>query len=206
MIIFWDFNGTILDDKKLCLKLLNDSLIIENKPTKTMRQYLNVFMFPVKEYYKKAGFDFDKTDFNILANRFNDWYLEQFNLTKLTPNVKKVLEYFKNKGYTQNILSASMESNLINQVHYLKIEKYFNKLIGIEDIYAKTKIEVGRKYILENNIDVSECIMIGDTIHDAEVAEALGMKIILYSRGHMSKHRLKGYETIDNLLELTKIL
>jgi phosphoglycolate phosphatase len=50
--------------------------------------------------------------------------------------------------------------------------------------------------------------MIGDTLHDAEVAEQCGFGCILYSGGHVSKQRLetKGRRIIERLSDIKQIL
>ena len=55
-------------------------------------------------------------------------------------------------------------------------------------------------------INPAECLMIGDSLHDAEVAEQCGFDCILYCGGHVSKHRLesKKLRVIEKLSELIK--
>jgi phosphoglycolate phosphatase len=50
--------------------------------------------------------------------------------------------------------------------------------------------------------------MVGDTLHDAEVAEQCGFDCILFSGGHVSKQRLetKGKIIVDSLSELKQII
>ena len=49
----------------------------------------------------------------------------------------------------------------------------------------------------------SEVVLIGDTLHDAEVAEAIGVDCVLVAHGHQSKQRLKqgGVPVVDSLRE-----
>ena len=54
--IFFDFNGTILDDLELTYKLLLESLEKYNLPFVSLEQYRNLFCFPVKKYYENVGF------------------------------------------------------------------------------------------------------------------------------------------------------
>ncbi|MDR2828228.1 MAG: HAD hydrolase-like protein [Acholeplasmatales bacterium] len=204
--IFWDFNGTLLNDVNLCIKLLNENLREENLKEVSKNEYLNVFGFPVIEYYKKVGFDFEKTSFETLASRFTSRFTSSFSTLKVTPNAKKVLAYLKNKNYVLVILSATEEKELIKEVAYLGIDKYFKDILGIADIYAKSKLDVAKKYVLDNNINPKDCLLIGDTLHDAEVAINIGFEVILYTKGHQHKNILSGYSTIDNLKELFKIL
>jgi phosphoglycolate phosphatase len=61
---------------------------------------------------------------------------------------------------------------------------------------------VGKRFMEEHQINPKDVLMIGDTLHDAEVAEALGINIILYTKGHQHPSRLKKYETIDQIQAL----
>ena len=72
--ILFDFNGTIVDDLDLCLNLLNTMLSMCNHKKVSKEKYLEIFTFPVIEYYKKAGFIFPKDDFPKLANYFIEEY------------------------------------------------------------------------------------------------------------------------------------
>ena len=44
----------------------------------------------------------------------------------------------------------------------------------------------------EEGIDREKCVLIGDTLHDLDTANALGIKCILYSKGHTD------YKTLIN--------
>lgn len=68
--VFWDFNGTILDDRILCWELLNELLKMENKEEISYEKYLDVFGFPIKEYYKKAGIEFKHQTFEEMGDYF----------------------------------------------------------------------------------------------------------------------------------------
>ena len=49
---------------------------------------------------------------------------------------------------------------------------------------------MSKEYIETNHIDKDSTIMIGDTLHDDEVADVLGVTSFLISKGHQSKERL----------------
>lgn len=201
MYIFWDFNGTILDDKILCLDILNEMLDkYENKKV-TLEQYLEIFTFPIIDYYNEV-FDLNKTPFEVLALDFIDKYQERSLREKLSHGVEDVFKYFKEKGFKQVVLSASEINNLKEQLEHYNILHYFDDVLGTSDVYAASKIEVGVNYINNNNINKSKAIIIGDTIHDAEVASEMGIDVIIYTGGHQSKNRLSKYKTFDHFDQL----
>ena len=56
--IIWDWNGTLLNDRWLCVEAINQALNKRNLPMLTEGKYKDVFSFPVEDYYKKVGFDY----------------------------------------------------------------------------------------------------------------------------------------------------
>ncbi len=203
--IFWDFNGTVLDDAYLCYEILNEMLTEVDRPRVTFEEYLMIFDFPVESYYAKV-YDLEKTSFKVLAHRFIDMYQPRSLGLGLHEGVVEAIKHYEEKGFINIMFSASEINNLHNQLKHFQIEHLFKHVLGTSDVYAKSKVEVARRFISEQQIDPSDVVMIGDTLHDAEVANELGFKIVLYTKGHQHKDRLKGYQSIDEMKELYQIL
>ena len=202
--VFLDFNGTLLDDLDLCLELLNWMLKDQNKPLVEKNKYKEIFMFPIKDYYIKAGLDFNIESFESLAHRFMDRYVNEYKNCSLYAGIFDTLSYLKNNGYKTYILSASKQSILDSQCDYFGLTKYFDDIIGVNDIYASSKEAIAINYINNNHINTEEAIFIGDTLHDNEVAKSVGMKCYLVSCGHQSYNVLSkaGVKIINNINEL----
>ncbi len=83
----------------------------------------------------------------------------------------------------------------------------FEKIVGLNNHYAATKEDVVGDLIQKIGIDPSEICMVGDTIHDLEVAESVGIKYILIAHGHQSYERLTESEVmvIRGFEELRKL-
>ena len=72
--IIWDWNGTLLDDVGICLQSIN-SMLKERKIDELSRhKYKRVFTFPVIDYYRKVGFDFNQENWEKVAMEFMDRY------------------------------------------------------------------------------------------------------------------------------------
>lgn len=202
--VIWDWNGTLLDDLELSLNSVNVLLKDRNLPILTFERYKEIFCFPVIKYYEAAGFDFSQEPFEIPARQYMDLYHAGEHETKLFPDVIKTLSSLKEKGYQQFVLSAMEDGNLKKMIANAGISHFFDGIFGIKDDFAREKISIGKQMTKNLNLHPEECVMIGDTLHDAEVAEACGFDCILYSQGHVSRRRLetKGVKIIDKLEEL----
>ena len=67
-------------------------------------------------------------------------------------------------------------------------KEYFDELLGIDNIYAGSKVDIALNWIKDK--DPAKCIMIGDTLHDLDVAKAMGVDCVLVAKGHQAKEIL----------------
>lgn len=190
--LVFDFNGTLVDDIDICLFLLNKMLKEKGHNGNIDKdKYLSIFTFPIIEYYKEAGFEFPKDDFEGMAKVFDVDYRNYFSKLKLFDDVIEVLSYFKKNNKKLILLSATKQSNLEMETKEKKIYDFFDEIIGIKDVYGASKIDEAKNYFSSLDIDMDNVVFIGDTIHDYEVSSILKGNCILVSRGHQSEERLK---------------
>jgi phosphoglycolate phosphatase len=190
--IIWDWNGTLLDDVDICMDAIN-SMLEERGLNKLSRDaYRSVFTFPVINYYRESGFDFEKEEWEVVAMQFMDRYFEKLPHCTLFPDAVKILEFFKTNGYRQVILSAMEQNALTSSVTGMGIANYFQQVIGIDNHYAAGKSGNGRAMMIEHGLGKESTWFIGDTLHDAAIAKELGCQCILIANGHQDKQRLAG--------------
>jgi len=205
--ILWDWNGTLLDDVAWCIQCENTMLKKRGLPTlDSLEAYHNVFGFPVREYYSRVGYDFDREPYEALAVEYMSLYHGDDGGAGLFPNAGELLATLQKEGFRQVILSASETENLFSQIRICGVAPFFEEILGVSDIYARGKIEIGQAYM--ERAQPESAVLIGDTTHDKEVADALGADCILVANGHQSKKTLLpcGAAVVDHLAELKNLL
>jgi phosphoglycolate phosphatase len=202
--IIWDWNGTLLNDTSLCLNIINGLLKKRNLNTLSLEDYRHIFDFPVKNYYEKAGFDFTEYTFNEVGKEWMDEYEVRKGETILFEGAKEVLDYISSSGIEQSILSAYSLHTLIEIINQHGLSKYFKYITGLDHIYATSKLAIGKELISNLNIPLSKILLIGDTLHDHDVAKELGINCVLISNGHQSRERLllSGSKVLNDIKEL----
>lgn len=198
-IILWDWNGTLLDDVEVCVEAMNRLLQRRGMGFIDINRYREVFDFPVKKYYSRLGFDFEKEPFEIPAIEFINEYKELLKAVMLFEDVERTLKHFSEAGCKQYIISAMESTALTASVKDRNIYEYFEGVYGIDDDYAHGKYCLFEKFIATDERNLDEILMIGDTLHDYEIANKLGVDICLVARGHQSAKRLKA--TGNNVIE-----
>jgi len=102
-----------------------------------------------------------------------------------------------------------MEHDFLHQsIKDKNIYAYFDHITGINNHYAESKTLKARNLLDLMKADPEQTIIVGDTIHDYEVAEEIGCRVILVTQGHQSESRLNqlNCEKVNNLKELTSLL
>ena len=188
--VLWDWNGTLFDDLWWCMRTINDMLRRRRLPQlETKAYYHRAFCFPIIDYYRNVGFDFEQESFDVLAKEYmNLYHSNATGHSGLHEYARIVMATIQKMGMHQVILSASRTDHLIQQVRRFDIERYLDELLGLSDIYAASKVDIGLEYM--QRAHCTKAVMIGDTVHDYEVAKALGVDCLLIANGHQSRAAL----------------
>lgn len=201
--VIWDWNGTLLNDVALCVEALNGILMRRNMGPIETNYYLDNFSFPVQKFYEHLGFDFDEECFEQLSKEFMGEYGAKLSSCSLQKDAEEILAKITNTDIEQSILSAYSQSALNQCIREYGIDKHFEHIVGLDHNYADCKLANGKRLFSDLSHAEHEVVLVGDSVHDYEVAEALGIDCLLVSHGHNSRARLESCAAIvvDSLSE-----
>lgn len=189
--IIWDWNGTLVDDTWLCVEIMNNELKRIGKDGLTYQQYQRKFTFPVKDFYEEIGFDFSEGSYEDFAKSFIKAYGEKRFNCDLHFGIPELLEKTTKYGIKHSILSAYAQDVLEEAVDHYGIKDHFEVIKGLNDHFAGGKIEEGKDLVGKISENKDRIVLVGDTLHDKEVADAMGIDAILIKNGHQSDVVLK---------------
>lgn len=187
--LIWDFNGTILNDAHLCVRAVNVLLEEHALPVIDLDHYHRAFDFPVLNYYTALGFDFQRESFEDLSHRFHELYHGWLDEASVFDGIHDLLKDLS--GIHHHVLSAAQTDDLNRMLERFELRPYFRSVYGLGDRLAASKVARGRELIETEKIKPEECLLIGDTLHDLEVGEALGIEVYLLTGGHQHEDRLR---------------
>ena len=205
--IIWDWNGTLLDDVWLCVEILNEMLSGRNRLPITRDQYLAQFGFPVRDFYERIDFDFSAEPYETVAREYIDRYEQRCRQCKLHDHAMDVLRHYHQSGRRQSILSVYHHAKLEGILDFFELRSMFTTISGSDNHHAHGKIDQGIRLTAESGVAPDRIVLVGDTIHDYEVAQEAGVDCILFAGGHYLEHRLQscGVPIVKSLKQLLEM-
>ena len=204
----WDWNGTLLDDTWLCCEALNQILAEEKRPLLDSENYRQIFEFPAIKVYHKLGFPVDLPTFEKLSTRFMAAYESRKHACTLHHQAREVIERLSTHGLTHSVLSAYEHQRLQTTLEGLNLNGHFVKASGGGDIYAHSKEDRARSHLADLPHRPDEVLFIGDTAHDFEAAQAMGVDCLLIAHGYQHPDRLThlGVRVMNSFTEILQEL
>ena len=202
--VIWDWNGTLVDDARLCVNIVNGILSDLFMPKVSLEFYRDNFSFPVRSYYEKIGLPTDEASYREISEKFISEYRKHWRSCNLQVNARSVIMGLAEAGIGQSILSAGKLSDLTTFVGEFGLSGQVDPVTGVSNIQATGKKDVSQAHLAEVGNDPSNLVLVGDTAHDEEVAIHLGVRCLLFTGGHNSVKALEGCvsDLIDDLRQV----
>jgi phosphoglycolate phosphatase len=206
--IIWDWNGTLLDDVDSCVDVLNGMLQRRGLREVTRKYYKERFGFPVKPFYEGLGFDVSEAAFLALSNEFIAQYKSVLAGVDLHDGALDVIASLGDLLEGQVVVSAMEHSLLGTMLKDYGVMPHLRTHQGTKDLQAGSKVDVGVALVRTLDLNPREVLLIGDTAHDLELAEAIGCACALHVGGHQARERLQatGCDIVDDLQSVVTLV
>ena len=173
----------------------------------SIEYYREIFDFPIIDYYRGLGFDFEKESYeDVLAPMWVELYNENAQNSGLVDGVRETIEKISKLGLGQTVISACEKGMLDRYLEKLGVYSYFDDVLGLDNIHAGSKTHIAKAW--KEAHPEAKILFIGDTTHDAETAAVMGGDCVLFCGGHQSRAKLEatGHPVIEKMDELIAFL
>jgi phosphoglycolate phosphatase-like HAD superfamily hydrolase len=189
--LVWDWNGTLLDDLALVVAATNTSLALMGGPAITAEEHRRDFRRPISAYYASVlGRPVDEEQFAALDKAFHVAYKDGLPACALSAGALEALAGWTG---TQSLLSMWFHDDLVPAVRRRGLAGYFARVDGL-----RARVGGGPKaphlaaHLDRLGVAGRDCVLIGDSVDDADAATAVGARIVLYAGGFTDPDRLRG--------------
>ncbi len=192
-LIIYDLDGTLIDSSKDISNSVNGALKelgFPELPESLIRSHVGNGVIPLMKQVLRevsASQDLLERAVDLYKSRYSDHLLDE---TKLYPEVKTVLEFFKRRK--QVIITNKTAAFSHRILKGLGIDSYFFEVIGGDQSLPK-KPAPDSVLTLMTSVGAScdETVLIGDSTIDIQTAKNAGIKTIIVTYGFDSQANIE---------------
>lgn len=200
--LVWDWNGTLLNDLQLVVAATNDAFASVGGPTMTADEHRSRFRRPVVAYYSEVlGRAVDAEEFSRLDKIFHDAYRAGLATCQLADDAWEALRAWPG---TQSLLSMWFHDELVPAVTAYGLTGIFQRVDGLRAaVGGDRKAAYLARHLAALGLDGGSVVLIGDSLDDADAAQAVGARCVLYTGGLTDPERLRasGHPVAETLTE-----
>lgn len=197
--IFWDWNGTLLDDLDYSLGVNNKIFKSKGAATLSKDYYQKVFTLPISQYYDNLELEKRGVSRDEMTDAFVESYQSGRHTVPMFEGAKTCLEHLRDLNVTQVLFSAAHISEIEFQVNHHGIQDYFEILSAAGDFNGGSKLDRGRA--VKEEYSFQDGVVVGDTLHDVQIGREIGFETVWVSEGHQALERAKGQNFIDYIYD-----
>lgn len=204
--LVWDWNGTLLNDLDLVVACTNAAFASVGGGPVSADQHRVKFRRPVADYYAEVlGRAVDADEFRRLDKIFHDAYRVGLTTCRLAADAMSAIREWSG---TQSLLSMWFHDELVPTVQTYELTALFGRVDGLRSGRGgDRKAEYLVRHLAELETDGRSVVLIGDSLDDADAADAAGAACVLYTGGFTDPHRLRasGRPVADTLTEAVRL-
>lgn len=189
-LVIWDWNGTLQDDARAAWESVNDMLRRRDMPLITFEQYSGYIETPIIGFYRHI-FDLETITFEQISKEFHEGYALHMQGRGLMDGAVQVIDRLQDAGIKQVIVSSGEKNWIMSYAEKYGILHYFDAVLGADDLEAGSKVERARSYMERCGVEARHTLVVGDLLHDAEMAQAIGARCLLVAKGHQIRPHLE---------------
>jgi HAD superfamily hydrolase (TIGR01509 family) len=188
--IFLDLDGTIVDSREAYYEAARTAFQAMGQKPPEAKAALEI---PRRLERKQPLDDMIKGD----TQKFLDVYLRTYysitaEKTKPLPNVSTALETLSKKAKLSLITMRRVpKENIINELKHFAMAQYFTYIVTALDTHKpKPSPEALIKCVKAIDVQICDCIIVGDSISDIKAGNAAGAKTVAVLSGLFSREEL----------------
>lgn len=196
--VIFDLDGTLLDTREgivESVKFAVKELKINDLPYDTLLKFVG----PPIQQSLMTFCGCDKVTAQRGANIFRDYYKSTALLrAKPYDGIYELCEKLKSNGFKMAVATYKREDYALTLLKYFKFDKYCDPMHGADNNNVLKKEDIVRLCQEEMGARTEECVLIGDTDHDAKGAVQAKTPFIAvtYGFGFKRAEDVSGYPCI----------
>ena len=196
-LIIFDWDGTLSDSVGLITDLMIQSFLLHNVSPPSRMEVADILGIKLSEAFKILLKEKDQNASELIFNSYIDLYNQSSNKVKLFDGVELGIKELYRYGYKIAIATGGGRNYLDSCLAQTSIKDFINVTKTSDDCFSKPHPQMCNEILNELIIEPEKSIVIGDSIHDLQMAKNAGISSLAVTYGAHKQDSLSVYDALD---------
>lgn len=196
-LIIFDWDGTLSDSVGLITDLMIQSFLLHNVSPPSRMEVADILGIKLSEAFKILLKEKDQNASELIFNSYIDLYNQSSNKVKLFDGVELGIKELHRYGYKIAIATGGGRNYLDSCLAQTSIKDFINVTKTSDDCFSKPHPQMCNEILNELIIEPEKSIVIGDSIHDLQMAKNAGISSLAVTYGAHKQDSLSIYDALD---------
>ena len=196
-LIIFDWDGTLSDSVGLITDLMIQSFLLHNVSPPSTMEVADILGIKLSEAFKILLKEKDQNASELIFNSYIELYNQSSNKVKLFDGVELGIKELHRYGYKIAIATGGGRNYLDSCLAQTSIKDFINVTKTSDDCFSKPHPQMCNEILNELIIEPEKSIVIGDSIHDLQMAKNAGISSLAVTYGAHKQDSLSLYDALD---------
>lgn len=196
-LIIFDWDGTLSDSVGLITDLMIQSFLLHNISPPSRMEVADILGIKLSEAFKILLKEKDQNASELIFNSYIELYNQSSNKVKLFDGVELGIKELHRYGYKIAIATGGGRNYLDSCLAQTSIKDFINVTKTSDDCFSKPHPQMCNEILNELIIEPEKSIVIGDSIHDLQMAKNAGISSLAVTYGAHKQDSLSVYDALD---------
>jgi phosphoglycolate phosphatase len=205
-LLVFDWDGTVADSLHHIVAAMESAIEAVQLPARTRDQILDIIGLGMHEAAATLFPDVDSELHQQMISRYGQTYLAAtFGKTLLFPGAKETLEQLRESGYMLAVATGKSRRGLERALADTELKQLFHTTRCADETFSKPHPQMLMDIMQTLDMEPSQTVMIGDSLHDLQMAVNAKVASVAVSYGAQRLERLQELNPVTRLHHLTEL-
>jgi len=191
-LLVFDWDGTLMDSAGAIVASIQASCRDLGLPVPERERAAHVIGLGLRDALSYAVPELPQSDYGKLAERYRHHYLARDPDLELFPGMREMLDGLKERGYLLAVATGKTRVGLDRVLEATRLKSVFDSSRCADETHSKPHPAMLQELMQELLIEPDATLMIGDTVHDLQMAVSAGVPALAVSYGAHPRDSLAG--------------
>lgn len=204
-LLVFDWDGTLIDSAGAIVACIQAACRDLGLPVPHRDRASHVIGLGLNDALAHAIPGLPESEYPRVVERYRRHFLERDPDIPLFPGAKDMLAELGGRGHVLAIATGKSRAGLARALDNTGLRPFFAGSRCADECASKPAPDMLRELMDEFGVAAGKTLMIGDTVHDLQMAERAGIRAVAVSHGAHPRHELVALEPLACLVSIQEL-